>query len=168
MKILLAIDGSECSNAVVTEVLQRPWPADAEFKVLTVYEVPMVTPQAWTISPDYCERVEEVVRDVAQTASVSAWSRLNQKFGSQFPITSEVISGSPQSGILEVAESWNADLIILGSHGYRAWERLFLGSVSQAVVTHARCSVEVVRSHVTDTTSTSPPTHYVLPVARTK
>jgi nucleotide-binding universal stress UspA family protein len=47
--------------------------------------------------------------------------------------------------ILDEAESWGADLIVVGSHGYRAWERFLLGSVSQSVVSHAKCSVEVVR-----------------------
>jgi nucleotide-binding universal stress UspA family protein len=47
--------------------------------------------------------------------------------------------------ILEEAERWDADLIVLGSHGYGLWQRFLLGSVSQAVVSHARCSVEVVR-----------------------
>jgi hypothetical protein len=47
--------------------------------------------------------------------------------------------------ILDEAERWGADLIVVGSHGYRAWERFLLGSVSQAVVSHAKCSVAVVR-----------------------
>lgn len=44
-------------------------------------------------------------------------------------ITSKVIEGSPKSVILEEAESWGADLIIVGSHGYGAMERFMLGSV---------------------------------------
>jgi nucleotide-binding universal stress UspA family protein len=60
-------------------------------------------------------------------------------------ITSKVLPGSPRSAILEEAERWKADLIVVGSHGYGAWQRLVLGSVSQAVVLHAKCSVEVVR-----------------------
>jgi nucleotide-binding universal stress UspA family protein len=47
--------------------------------------------------------------------------------------------------ILDQAESWGADLIVLGSHGYSGWRRFLLGSVSHAVATHAHCSVEIVR-----------------------
>lgn len=53
--------------------------------------------------------------------------------------------GSPKQVILDEAESWVADLIIVGSHGYGAWDRFLLGSVSNAVATHAKCSVEIVR-----------------------
>jgi nucleotide-binding universal stress UspA family protein len=60
-------------------------------------------------------------------------------------VTTEVLTGSPKRIIVEEAETWGADLIVVGSHGYRGWERLLLGSVSQAVVSHADCSVEVVR-----------------------
>jgi nucleotide-binding universal stress UspA family protein len=47
--------------------------------------------------------------------------------------------------ILDEAEKWDADLIVLGSHGYSGWQRFLLGSVSHAVATHALCSVEIVR-----------------------
>jgi nucleotide-binding universal stress UspA family protein len=55
------------------------------------------------------------------------------------------VAGSPKHTILEEAEAFNADLIVLGSHGRGRVERFLLGSVSLAVVTHAKCSVEVVR-----------------------
>jgi nucleotide-binding universal stress UspA family protein len=53
--------------------------------------------------------------------------------------------GDPRSVILEEAKEWDADLIVVGSHGYTGIKRLLLGSVAQSVVSHAPCSVEVVR-----------------------
>lgn len=38
-----------------------------------------------------------------------------------------------------------SDLIVIGSHGRTGLQRFFLGSVSDGVVRHAKCSVEVVR-----------------------
>jgi hypothetical protein len=49
--------------------------------------------------------------------------------------------------ILAIAEEWKADLIVLGSHGRRGFDRLIMGSVSETVAAHAKCSVEVVRMH---------------------
>lgn len=60
-------------------------------------------------------------------------------------IEGHFLVGPPRSVILDEAESWGADLIVVGSHGYGRWERFLLGSVSQSIVSHAKCSVEVVR-----------------------
>ncbi|HEX5084219.1 MAG TPA: universal stress protein [Blastocatellia bacterium] len=60
-------------------------------------------------------------------------------------VTTMIKSGSPKEVILDESESWDADLIVLGSHGYGGWRRFLLGSVSHAVATHAHCSVEIVR-----------------------
>ena len=46
---------------------------------------------------------------------------------------------------MEEAEKWGADLIVMGSRGLGAWNRLLLGSVSDSVVHHAKSSVEIVR-----------------------
>jgi len=50
-----------------------------------------------------------------------------------------------QSVIVDEAENWKADLIVVGSHGYTGIKKWLLGSVAQSVVSHAPCSVEVVR-----------------------
>jgi nucleotide-binding universal stress UspA family protein len=51
----------------------------------------------------------------------------------------------PKSIIMDEAEKWGADLIVVGSHGHRGIERFLLGSVSEGVALHAKCSVEVIR-----------------------
>jgi nucleotide-binding universal stress UspA family protein len=48
-------------------------------------------------------------------------------------------------GIIEHATAWNADLIVLGSHGRRGVDRWLIGSVAEAVMRHASCSVQIVR-----------------------
>lgn len=60
-------------------------------------------------------------------------------------ITTAVVSGLPKSAILEKAEDWKADLIVVGSQGQGALSRLLLGSVSQYLATHAKCSVLIAR-----------------------
>jgi nucleotide-binding universal stress UspA family protein len=61
-------------------------------------------------------------------------------------VSQDIPKGNPRSVILDEAEAWGADLIVLGSHGYTGLKRVLLGSVSQAIAAHAKCSVEIVRS----------------------
>lgn len=55
-------------------------------------------------------------------------------------IQTEVIKGNAKSAIVEDSRRFEADLIVVGSHGYGFLERVFLGSVSNAVVHRAQCS----------------------------
>jgi nucleotide-binding universal stress UspA family protein len=154
MKVLLATDGSPGSDAAVMEVAQRPWPDGSEIKVISAFELPLPpTPEAWAIPPTYFEELDSSARQQARSIVESAVEELKEKLPASISITGEIFLGPAKAVILEEAENWEADLIVLGSHGYRVWERFFLGSVSRAVVSHAKCSVEVVRSHLSGSSS---------------
>lgn len=146
MKILLAIDGSPCSDAAVEEVGRRPWPDGSSIKVLTAFELPTPpTPEGWALPINYFEEMDVALRKQAQNIVDEAIAKLKLKLPKTISLDAQILVGSPRIAILDEAESWGADLIVVGSHGYRAWERFLLGSVSQSVVSHAKCSVEVVR-----------------------
>ena len=152
MKILLAIDGSACSDAAVEEVARRPWPEGSSLKVLNVFEIPMPpTPETWAIPAAYYEDLDAALRKQGQNVLDRALKKLETN--KRLSLSSMLVPGSTRPTILDEAESWGADLIVLGSHGYNAWKRFLLGSVSQAVVSHARCSVEVVRCPLAEETS---------------
>ena len=145
MKILLATDGSECSDAAVREVARRPWPADTQVRVISVVEPPAPpVAEPYMIDADYFKQVERVKRDAATAALQRAEAALREGIGF-LQVSIEAPTGSPRRVIVEEAEKWGADLIVVGSHGYRTWERMLLGSVSQTVAAHAECSVEIVR-----------------------
>jgi nucleotide-binding universal stress UspA family protein len=146
MRILLAVDGSVYSDAAVEEITKRPWPPKSEVKVITAAEIPvMVGIEPWAVSPDYFEQMEKAIRDAAQGVINRALSKLKTVEDRTLKICSEIIQGSPRQVIVDEADKWNADLIIMGSRGLAAWNRLLLGSVSSAVVHHAKCSVAIVR-----------------------
>jgi nucleotide-binding universal stress UspA family protein len=146
MKILLAVDGSSCSDAAIEEVARRPWPEGSLIKVLTAYELPTPpTPEAWALPVNYFEEMDVALRKQAQNIVDDAIQKLKSKLTKTVSLDGALIPGPPRTVILDEAEGWGADLIVVGSHGYRAWERFLLGSVSQAVVSHAKCSVEVIR-----------------------
>ena len=146
MKILIGVDGSEYSDAALDEVSQRTWPQASQILVVHAFEMPVVpTPEVWALPPDYYERLDRAVRTQSDAIIEAAVEKLKARLGDCVEIKSKAILGSPKRVILDEAESFKANLIVVGSHGYPTWERLLLGSVSQAVVSHAKCSVEVVR-----------------------
>lgn len=146
MKILIGVDGSEYSDAALDEVSQRTWPKGSQILVVHAFEMPVApTPEVWALPPDYYEQLDRAVRTQSDAIIETAVEKLKSRLGDSVEIKSKAILGSPKRVILDEAESFKADLIVVGSHGYPTWERLLLGSVSQAVVSHAKCSVEVVR-----------------------
>jgi nucleotide-binding universal stress UspA family protein len=144
MKILLAIDGSECSQAALAQALERPWPEGSELKIVTVVE-PLLLPMTEPIPlpGDYFERVEDAAQEQARSIIDKALDRFR---ATPLEVIGSILRGNPKQAILDEAEKWEADLIVVGSHGYRGFTRLWLGSVSQAVASNAHCSVEIVRT----------------------
>ena len=148
MKILIATDGSEfsraaiekcCRTAVITE--------NTEIKILSVFEnvYPMAA-EPFAISPEYVREMEEAARNQAENIVAEAENQIRECLpDAVVPITAQVSRGAAEGAIIEEAENWGADLIVVGSHGRGFWGRMFLGSVSQAVINHAPCSVLVVR-----------------------
>jgi len=123
-RVLFATDGSETSVAAAEALAGRPWPEGSEFRILTVEE-------PWLASPP------STLLNVNSTEELLASAGLKA--------TAAVLAGNPKEVILEEAKNWNADLIVVGSHGLRGFKRLLLGSVSEAVAMNAHCSVVVVR-----------------------
>src|SRR6185503_3115075 len=78
------------------------------------------------------------MRDAALTAKKTITS-------AELKASLAVAIGHPKAVIVDEANAWGADLIVIGSHGRRGVDRILLGSVSEAVAMHAHCSVEVIR-----------------------
>lgn len=148
MKVLLATDGSETSDAA-TEAIQKLALADGDdVKVISIID--MAVPLAIDIYGGYLPDTTELEKAAKENAA-KALDDTQAKLAGYFPgrevqITTEVLFGTPESRIVETAEEMKCDLIVLGSHGHNGWERLLLGSVSDAVIHHAPCSVLVVRA----------------------
>lgn len=136
MKILIGVDDSIFSQAAVEAVARRNYDAGTEIKLVSAVEPLM--------NAEYDGRTEVNVYELARKAIDRAIDTLRSG-KNQFEITTEIVEGSPKHVILDEAEAWGADLIVVGSHGRRGLQRFLLGSVSQAVALHAPCSVEIVR-----------------------
>lgn len=142
MRILLAIDGSDYSDAAVDDVANRPFPPGSELLVLSVFEVPAF-PVAFPLGGvDFEDQVQKTAGAIVEKAAAKLRVGAESK---KLKIQTDVLAGSPKRVILEQADNFGADLIVVGSRGHGAWDRVLLGSVSQAVAAHAKCSVEIIR-----------------------
>ena len=151
MKILLAIDGSSFSDAAVKEIATRPWPAGSEVRITSVVEPPLLpTVETWVPPDDYLEALERAGEDQARSIVSKAADRIANEQRDKLRVATEIVKGHPRHAILDAAEAWEADLIVVGSHGYRGLTKLLLGSVSQTVASHAKCSVQIVRNPMRD------------------
>lgn len=151
MKILLAIDGSPHSHAALVEFATRPWPSGTEVQILTVVHssIPLILDPTLVVTAAHMEQTLEWRHDAATL--VEAASKTIRDADPGISVTTKIIEGVPKDAIIEEAQSWGADLIVLGSHGYGRVRRVVLGSVAGAVVAKAPCSVQVVRAkHLLD------------------
>lgn len=147
MKILLATDGSEYSNNAAEELAVRQLPQDVEVHIISVFQSSaLITsiPAPMGGLAGGSEETYEVARKLAQDAVEKA-ARILAGKNPKLHITANVIEGSPKHEILQKADEFGADLIVVGSHGRGPVGRFLLGSVSQSVALHARCSVEIAR-----------------------
>ena len=87
MKILLAVDGSPCSDAAVEEVGRRPWPEGSSVKVLSAFELPTPpTPEAWALPINYFEEMDAALRKQAQMIVERALEKLKSKMNKTIAI----------------------------------------------------------------------------------
>jgi nucleotide-binding universal stress UspA family protein len=143
VKILLAIDDSKFSEAAIESVIRQATPQEMEVRVLHVIEPIPIYPdgQAWGYGPEASQVLEEQ-RKEAEGLVARAGQTLREK---NFKVTTAIEEGDPKVVIIDSAAEWHADLIVMGSHGRKGLDRFFMGSVSEAVARHARCSVQIVR-----------------------
>lgn len=143
LKILLAVDGSAGSEAAVQAVCERPWPEGSTVKIIAAAEPPQpFTTESWVALSNQYQDWTKTLADLARAAVEQAAVQLA---GTSLTVLSEVVKGQARDVIVREAETWGADLIVLGSRGLGGFERVLLGSVSHAVVTLAACSVKIVR-----------------------
>jgi nucleotide-binding universal stress UspA family protein len=142
LRVLLASDGSDCSIAAAHSIAGRQWPSGSEFRIVSVADIVESGIEPWYTDVGLLEELQRLNRQHAQQAIDSAQEVLT---AAGLTSSKETFTGLPKAAILDEGQQWNADLIVVGSHGKRGVDRVLLGSVSESVAVHAHCSVEVIR-----------------------
>jgi nucleotide-binding universal stress UspA family protein len=139
MKILIGYNGSQIAEAALDDLEHAGLPENAEVLILTVAEV-------W-LPPENTDEAEVFAQ------------RAQKYLSKNFPlwqVTYEVTYGSPARQILEKAEEFKPDLIVVGEHsGSPGKDNIFLQGTSHKILSEAKCSVRIARGRSeNDTTPT--------------
>lgn len=146
MKIIIGVDGSKQSDAAI-DACGKFIKSATEIKIICVVEqnYTMAT-EPFAVSAEFFSELAANEKKLAEESVESAKSKLYIVLGNDnVELTTEVFLGNPSQQIIEEAENWKADLIIVGSHGKGFWQRTMIGSVSDSIIHHAHCSVLVVK-----------------------
>jgi len=136
MRVLIALNITAQSQEIVNELASRPWPAGTLFLLLHILD-----PYPFSKAPLSLKRVKEA-------AGVELKSAATRLCEAGWKTETEVVIGIPRRAVSEIAASWRADLVIVGSNDAGVLMRLFLGSTARSVLRHAPCAVEIVRPSV--------------------
>ncbi len=139
-KIILATDFSETSEEAGFHAMLLAQTYNAELKALHVFEPrPLGIPYHKLKKDGQIDENPEKTRQRGKT--------MLKELADSFHVKADTIfaEGDPGHEIVRVAEELNADLIVLGTHGYTGWKRFALGSVAELVVRQAPCAVLTIR-----------------------
>jgi nucleotide-binding universal stress UspA family protein len=140
MKILMGVDDSKYAGDILHAIVTQRRAENTEVLVLHVLQP--VGPPPPQMAPGYAPELE-AEREAARALVERIAAELR---AAGFQAKTLVGVGDIREGIIDTAADWHADLIVLGSHGLRGIQRFLLGGVSEFVVRHAQCSVEIVRT----------------------
>lgn len=144
MKILIAVDDEVYGNAVIDFIRRSGWVKNVDFKLLHIVE-PLLVDSYMSVVP--APILTDVVKENTQSAK-KLLDKLETRLKPDLDggsIEKSVYEEFPKSAIIDEAKNWNADLIVMGSHGRKGFNKFFLGSVSQTVTNHSDRPVLIVR-----------------------
>jgi len=147
--MVIGIDGSAEAAAALRSVTARAWPKKTEAQIVSAVQTIAPATSALEANTFAQEPAYSVIREADERLRFRlgniAGEAANALGRAGLVATTHVVDGDPREAILTAAEVGKADMIFVGARGLGRMQRLLLGSVSSYIVTHAHCSVEVVR-----------------------
>ena len=160
MKILIGYDGSESADAALDDLRRAGLPGEGEALIVSVSEImmppaavghevvgPPLTSRRLTVVLAHAEAQAALKLNEAEEFAAKAAARVRSSFPG-WDVQGVALAGIPATELIDKADEWNADLVVVGSHGRSTLGRFILGSVSKKVVTNSQHSVRVTRGTV--------------------
>lgn len=145
-RIAVAIDGSATSNTALGEAIKLSGEMDSTLLLLHVCEE---LPIMWEPDGMIAVPVQDIMKVIAD-AGKTLLEKCKEQVASQgVAVETKLVEsfGGRIGGIVsEEAQKWNADLLVVGTHGRRGFEHLLMGSVAEGVIRTASVPVLLVRA----------------------
>jgi nucleotide-binding universal stress UspA family protein len=151
VKILVPYDGSEPAAAAIRDLTFAGLPDTAQCTVLSIADVWLPDAENSALDPALQSRIlamRETARSRLAQAEATAGKGAEavRALFKGWEVSAEAVADSPAWGILKLADSRQADLIVMGAHGMSAVARIVIGSVSRKVVSQSKSSVRIARN----------------------
>ncbi|KAG2305561.1 hypothetical protein Bca4012_059623 [Brassica carinata] len=147
--VVVGVDDSSHSYHALETALDlffTPFKSNPRFKLVVIHARLSATSVLGFAGPGTVDIIPLVEQDLDKTAVLVKKKCTEVCSAKSVEIASlEVIEGDPRNIMLEAVERHHASVLVLGSHGYGAVKRVFLGSVSDYLAHHAHCSVMIVK-----------------------
>jgi nucleotide-binding universal stress UspA family protein len=145
-RVLVPLDGSDESEAILTHALDVAGNGETEFDLLRIYPYPK------EVASTYLPQTVQVNVDVLESGRTAAAEYVTEKAATLIergiPATGHIVTDrEPAGGILHFAEQSGADLIAMCTHGRSGMSRFVLGSVTDKVVRGAQIPTLVCHPH---------------------
>lgn len=138
-RILVPVDFSDAAHGVLEYALDLARDRNAEVTLLHVVGIPVAP-----FDPAYGVAADPKMVVDLQSGAERGLADLAAKFPGA-PVRTRVLTGSPSREIVREAKEWNADLVVVGTHGRTGLRHVFLGSVAENVVRLCPCPVLTLR-----------------------
>jgi len=145
MRVLLAIDDSPFSEAATRELASQVHAKGTAVLVVRVLE-PIVRTTIPRMEPAYATELAGLMEEERKQARESLEKAATTLRREGFQVEARIAEEEVRAAILDIASEWQADLIVVGSHGRKGLNTFLLGSVAESVARHAKCSVWIVRA----------------------
>ncbi len=160
MRILVGYDGSASADAALEDLRKAGLPRDVEALIVSIGDVVMppssisdemvarpVTSRLVTAALAQADARAVQALEQTQAFAAQAGDRLRSYFP-HWKVQTEGLAGWPSTDLIQKADEWKPDLVVVGSQGRSALGRFILGSVSKKMVTDSHHSVRVARRTV--------------------
>ena len=153
MKILIGYDGSPAASATLADLPKAGFPPKAHARVLIACPplLPLDSLAPNGLVPDgyvraYAQAVENQEANLKESLSkAKGATRILKSYFPGWKVEAMTVAESPAHAILETAEKWKADQIVIGCRGWNEFGKLLFGSVADNVMNHAACPVRLAR-----------------------